>query len=543
MKDSLIAELVNLIVKTRKLLRMYPENNPMYIKALDDIYAKFTDVFDKIGGDIKLDIRQYEIYYGDEKVYQNFEKTDNIALYFFKDGIRELTFKKGIPKEELKDFFHIIGLDEKELVEEDIVSLMWERDFQYIKYVVDESVLAEDEEYERVATKRVMENTTSQESILEAYNDAIQTEDIKTTTIIPITEHDLKMLLNELEKDSEPKTGKLADILFEILYNATQRNEFEELVSIINSALDYSIQNVDIDNAINILKRIKTILDDKGTPHDVKVILKKVIEHAGSSKLIKTLGNVIDSRVEIDEGKINEFVNYLEKNSIQPLIEILGELKNFNSRRIIINALSVIGRKDIHSLAKGLNDERWYVVRNVIYVLRLIGDRRAIEYLTKVLRHPDMRVRREAIRAMGEIKSPVVVPILKEFLNDFDPQIRITAVRAIANTKTESARRLILQEIQSGDFINRKFEEKKEYFEVLTFWKDEDIMNFLLKVLKRNTIFKRNKNFENRACAAYALGLMGMKDALPYLKKYADIKNPLVREYVRSSIMKLESIR
>ncbi len=543
MKDSLIAELVNLIVKTRKLLRMYPENNPMYIKALDDIYAKFTDVFDKIGGDIKLDIRQYEIYYGDEKVYQNFEKTDNIALYFFKDGIRELTFKKGIPKEELKDFFHIIGLDEKELVEEDIVSLMWERDFQYIKYVVDESVLAEDEEYERVATKRVMENTTSQESILEAYNDAIQTEDIKTTTIIPITEHDLKMLLNELEKDSEPKTGKLADILFEILYNATQRNEFEELVSIINSALDYSIQNVDIDNAINILKRIKTILDDKGTPHDVKVILKKVIEHAGSSKLIKTLGNVIDSRVEIDEGKINEFVNYLEKNSIQPLIEILGELKNFNSRRIIINALSVIGRKDIHSLARGLNDERWYVVRNVIYVLRLIGDRRAIEYLTKVLRHPDMRVRREAIRAMGEIKSPVVVPILKEFLNDFDPQIRITAVRAIANTKTESARRLILQEIQSGDFINRKFEEKKEYFEVLTFWKDEDIMNFLLKVLKRNTIFKRNKNFENRACAAYALGLMGMKDALPYLKKYADIKNPLVREYVRSSIMKLESIR
>ncbi len=543
MENSFIVELVNLIVKTRKLLRMYPENNPMYIKALDDMYAKFVDVFDKAGGDIKLDIRQYEIYYGDEKVYQNFEKTDNIALYFFKDGIRELTFKKGIPKEELKDFFHIIGLDEKELVEEDIVSLMWERDFQYIKYVVDESVLAEDEEYERVATKRVMENPTSQESILEAYNDAIQTEDIKTVQIVPITEHDLKMLLNELEKDSEPKTGKLADILFEILYNATQRNEFEELVSIINSLLDYSIQNLDIDNAINILKRIKTIIDDRGTPVEVKIILKKVMEHAGSPQVIKTLGNVIDSRIEIDEGKINEFVNYLEKNSIQPLIEILGELKNFNSRRIIINALSVIGRKDIHSLAKGLNDERWYVVRNVIYVLRLIGDRRAIEYLTKVLRHPDMRVRREAIRAMGEIRSPVVVPILKEFLNDFDPQIRITAVRAIANTKTESARRLILQQIQSGDFINRKFEEKKEYFEVLTFWKDEDIMNFLLKVLKKSTIFKRNKNFENRACAAYALGLMGMKDALPYLKKYADIKNPLMREYVRSSIMKLESIR
>lgn len=149
----LIKGLIEATVKARKFVRAYPENNPVYIRTIDNTFKKFTEVF-KHTGDITLHIKQYEILFGDKQVYYNPERFDNLALLFFKDGLRELTFKKGLNKGELKAFLRIIALDERELSDDDIVTLLWERDFQHIKYAVDESVLQEDEEYETAANKK-----------------------------------------------------------------------------------------------------------------------------------------------------------------------------------------------------------------------------------------------------------------------------------------------------------------------------------------------------------------------------------------------------
>jgi len=539
---SAIKDLLQTLLKTKKLIRMYPENNPMYIKAVNDMYEKFEEAFQQTSGDIAFQIRQYEILFQDEQVYQNPEKSDNLALFFFKDGIRELKFLRGLNKEELEEFLKIISIDEKELVDDDIVTLMWEKDFQNIKYVVDESVLTEDEDYERRATETLMENINSPDELLRVYRAAMESGTVRTPQIAPVTEEDLRALMKEFEKDSAPKLSKLVYIFSEILYQESDKKEFEEILSIIKSVLEYSIKVAEFESAIDILKLIKSAIDDGDFAADIKPHMRKIIEHAGSRAVIKSIGEVID-RIEIEEKTVLEYIEQLERNAIQPLIEILGELKNIRARKIIIDGLALLGRKDMQSLIKGLSDERWYVVRNIVYILRLIGDRRAVEYLLKTIKHPDMRVRREVIKTLGEIKAPQAVTILKDHLNDPDPQIRIATVRALGSIHTEAAKRLLLQRINTKDFLHRTLEEKKEYFEVLSSWRDEEVTDFLVKTLKRNSLFNRSKNFENRACAAYALGLMGSKEHLNILKKYIDSGNPLLREYVRNAIMRISGTR
>lgn len=539
---SAIKDLLQTLLKTKKLIRMYPENNPMYIKAVNDMYEKFEEAFQQTSGDIAFQIRQYEILFQDEQVYQNPEKSDNLALFFFKDGIRELKFLRGLNKEELEEFLKIISIDEKELVDDDIVTLMWEKDFQNIKYVVDESVLTEDEDYERRATETLMENINSPDELLRVYRAAMESDTVRTPQIAPVTEEDLRALMKEFEKDSAPKLSKLVYIFSEILHQESDKKEFEEILSIIKSVLEYSIKVAEFESAIEILKLIKSAIDDGDIAADIKPHMRKIIEHAGSRAVIKSIGEVID-RIEIEEKIVLEYIEQLERNAIQPLIEILGELKNIRARKIIIDGLALLGRKDMQSLIKGLSDERWYVVRNIVYILRLIGDRRAVEYLLKTIKHPDMRVRREVIKTLGEIKAPQAVTILKDHLNDPDPQIRIATVRALGSIHTESAKRLLLQRINTKDFLHRTLEEKKEYFEVLSSWRDEEVTDFLVKTLKRNSLFNRSKNFENRACAAYALGLMGSKEHLNILKKYIDSGNPLLREYVRNAIMRISGTR
>jgi HEAT repeat protein len=100
------------------------------------------------------------------------------------------------------------------------------------------------------------------------------------------------------------------------------------------------------------------------------------------------------------------------------MVKYLGELKTIRARRSVIDALIALGKKDIQALSKGLEDHRWYVVRNIIYILRKIGDKRATEYLLKTVRHADVRVRKEVIKALGELGGREVVQTLRECLND-----------------------------------------------------------------------------------------------------------------------------
>ena len=93
-EDIKAAKLViKMFLKARKNIRMYPANNPVYVNTLKDTFEKFK-VFFSFKDRLVLNIRLHDIYYGEELIYHNNEqKDDNLAFFFFKDGLRELTFQ------------------------------------------------------------------------------------------------------------------------------------------------------------------------------------------------------------------------------------------------------------------------------------------------------------------------------------------------------------------------------------------------------------------------------------------------------------------
>jgi HEAT repeat protein len=97
-----------------------------------------------------------------------------------------------------------------------------------------------------------------------------------------------------------------------------------------------------------------------------------------------------------------------------------------------------------------------------------------------------------------------------------------------------------MDKIMDKHFRDNVFEEKKEYFEVLSTWKDREVYEFLVKTLKKKAFWKRAKNFEKRACAAYCIGLIGNKDAIPLLNKFKGTSNKLLREFCFTAIKRLE---
>ncbi len=533
-------EIVLNIIKSKKNLRMYPENNPIYIKTVDTAYNAFADFLD-YREEFTLKIKQLELIHDGEQVYYKPEKDDNLALFFFKDGIRELSFKRGLQKDELEDFFKIIILDfDKEIEDDDVVTLMWERDFQNISYIVDEAFLSDDEDYEEKAVQEVQERAADEDDLLKAYSEVTEAEDLAYVPVVPLNDDDIVKLQEELDKDVDYYIGKLTDLLFEMLYLSEKKEDFQDLVSFFRSAIDYALINNEIDLAINIIRKSHDLLVNEKYLERQKPHLQLILSYINSDRVIKLFGELLDSRTEDDEEVANELFPLMDKTAIPALIKTLGELETIHARKIIINSLVVLGKKDIVAVAKGLNDKRWFVVRNIIYVMRSIGDKRAVEYLIKKLRHEDIRVRKEVIKALGDLGGAEVVKNLKIYLNDSDASVRGLAAKALAQTHSPIAKRVLVEELSSSSFKGKDFVEKKEFFEAIALFKETEIINFLVRTIRKRPFFRRGKVNETRAGAAYALGLIGGKEVCEILKKFKGIKNNLIHDNVVSSIKRIE---
>lgn len=539
-EERIARDIIQTILKAKKTIRMYPENNPIYQRTIEEAFSRFREFF-AYRDELTLRIKQYEILFDSNAIYSNPEKDDNLALFFFKDGLRELTFLKGLYKEELQEFLKIISLDfDREAVEDDIVTLLWERDFRNIRYIADEEFLTEDDGYEDKAIGNLKDRSASADEIMKAYTDAFLAEGVNGISIVNLTEKDLQCLVKEMERDQEGKIEKLSDILFEMLHHIENQSELEDIYRFIRNTMNYSLEQENLNAFLHIARSLKTLSENKGVPENIKKLIHSLLASINSEEMINYVGDILDHNQEIDEEILFEYKELLDRSAISPLISLLGRLKTIHGRKRVIAILVDLGRKDIQTLAKGLYDSRWYVVRNILYILRQIGDKRAVEYLIDIVRHPDSRVRREAIKAIGELKNPLALQLLKDCLNDHDPSIRKISVKVLSNYGSETAKRIILAKMNEKDFHNREFDEKKEFFVALSKWNDDEIREFLLRILKKKSFFKKAKHDENKACAAYCLGFIGNKDSLPVLKRLGNSKNNLIREYANFAIRKIE---
>jgi HEAT repeat protein len=443
----------------------------------------------------------------------------------------------------MEEFLKIIAMDfEREVVDDDIVTLLWERDFQNIHYIADDALLADEDNYQDRTLEEIEKRSNEPDNILKAYQDAFSEQDVsEDTSIAPLSDADLKQLMLMLDEEGLGKTEKLVDCLFELPYLSETKAEFEELTAFFMNAAEFVMQSGDLMIMNSMLSRLNGLINEPQIDEEIKKYFRRVISYAGSNTIIKLLGEILDRGQEVDDKIVDEYVKYLDRSAIPPLMNILGELENIHSRKIVIDALIFLGPKDITSLAKGLNDSRWFVVRNIIYIFRKIADKRAVEFLLKTVRHTDIRVRKEVIRALGELGGGGVFQSLRECLEDQEPQIRSAALRALGSVASEAAKRIILDKIADKAFKDIDFEEKKEYFEVLSKWKDREVFAFLVDMLKKKPfLFGSSKMDEIRACSAYSLGLLGNKEAIQILTKCKGDSSKLVREFSFTAIKRLE---
>jgi len=228
--------------------------------------------------------------------------------------------------------------------------------------------------------------------------------------------------------------------------------------------------------------------------------------------------------------EVNAYLSLLQKNSIQPLVKLLGELKNSKARRVFCDALSKIGKNAIELFIPFMDDRRWFLVRNIVYILGRIGKEESLPYIQKAFNHEENRVRREAIQALGLIGGQKTVGLLVRALTDDDVRIRCMAAINLGKAGKKAGLIPLVEIVQSKEFYKREPVEIKAFFNGIGMVGSNEVVPVLQDLLERKGWFGRGKTDEIRIGAARALAMIGTAEAIAILEEGNDSKDETLRD-------------
>jgi len=558
----------NYLVKAVKAKLVYPSSSKLPAQFKNELAQKAIALFENIDK-IDFKITASSIMYGRTTAYESSTKTENFAHVFFRDGLIGIGFHRGLNEDEISRFIDLLSkMFRTVYVDDDLATLLWEENFQFITYaLIDDGLDIDTVEYSTDTLKD--KSALSQDDIQSLYFDeseiAFDDEDFtagdqgsdlrkrgKAFAQMPQATYDYLNRISEftaaeneeiaaqVAEDSQfNHTEYLLTVIFEILGMEKEVPGYVETLNFIGKVRDNFISLGDFFGAAALLKQMKEL-------HDVLKNLKSpryekidgFFLECASKENIEFITKSLNNLKDVDSEGLVNYLNQLPWAAIDPLLISLGELKYFKSRRAVCSVLAEIGKEQIDLVARGLDDERWYVVRNVVQVLGAIGSQRVINHLKKTIRHPDYRVRKETLNAAANINSSESEDFMILALSDPDIKIQLNSLKFLTDKKCGRAFKALENIIKDKKFKDRRPEQIGKFFEGYAILGQERALPYLKPMASRSLFFASSKDERMKLFAIGALGKIKSGEAQKIINKLSQSKNRKIAAAAMRSIAK-----
>ncbi len=143
----------------------------------------------------------------------------------------------------------------------------------------------------------------------------------------------------------------------------------------------------------------------------------------------------------------------LKLNLINPMFDALNEDERSSQRKFYLSIMSQLGKDVLQEAVRRLDDERWYVVRNMIYLIR---EGRGTEYIKKIrplIRHKNKKICLEALRTIVHFGIPDAFSHIKLFLNGKDMELKEEAIKISGAYRIKEAVPYLLKILKKQDIL------------------------------------------------------------------------------------------
>ncbi|HIE05467.1 MAG TPA: hypothetical protein EYP58_01560 [bacterium (Candidatus Stahlbacteria)] len=265
-----------------------------------------------------------------------------------------------------------------------------------------------------------------------------------------------------------------------------------------------------------------------------------VMRRKAAIAAIGQLGNIDHISVLLsalwESGLFNEtrdaLLNYGNR-IVEPLLGYLGDVEDRSVRMKIIDVLKRVNREDLMPVLRELiNDDRWYVRRNIVTLLGEFKDDQSIEAIGLCLDDSAPQVRLEAVESLARIGGEKVAELMSTVLDhEVDDAYLLTAAYLPRSFAKRALSRLLPLLKRQKTLPDKKEEElRKKVIRAIANIRDPSAVDPLIKVVRDSPLLKGGLLIETKLLAIEALFKIGGAERI---REFARSRNEEIAGYAQ----------
>ena len=245
-----------------------------------------------------------------------------------------------------------------------------------------------------------------------------------------------------------------------------------------------------------------------------------------------SITRVVEKLDQQEPDRVGEYLTLageLGDQGIDWMTLALSESQQRRNRQIIAEALAKVCRNNPERLSPWLADGRWYVVRNIVYILGWIGGAEIVGLRKVALRHSDRRVHEQVVVALSQVELNEARPLLIRAIDGAETKLFCRILSLLSTARDAATARFVFAFMQQEKFDLRPAEERRAVYAALASVGGDEVVPELEAELFQANWFDRAKEI-HRHNVARCLARIGTPRAREALARAAQSKRGPVRQ-------------
>jgi HEAT repeat protein len=511
---------ISQLARTLKTCRLYDARNPTVVRFRDELGRALHRVLAE-HGELHYRFTSDDVFYEDESLYPARSRDDNLALAFYRDGVRAINFIPGIEPSELQQLIDcVLQVTGQNQTDDDLITLLWEVQLPHVEvdYVPAEGdaggVAGEDDgapllpwptaaPVEEGAGAATTEEAGAEEAAAPGESRSDDWSAGESTTEIEAGYEELQAMAptelqryrDEYEAEHQASTASTAlGIAQAYLAASASEDDRSELGRFLPRVLRQTVAHGRWLEARETL----LLLSQAGAEEwSAETFVQELLQPISIASAVELLDRQ-------DTPLVLEFIA-LARELGEPAVDwlnlVLAESQDKRHRKQIADAIADLCRTNPERLAPWISDPRWFVVRNVVHILGWIGGPEIVSLLRSASRHSDVRVRQDVVAALAAVEIRHSRPLLLKMLDNADARIFSAVLHQLSGERDPGTARILLQMLQDPSFEQRPVEEKRAIHLAISSIAGDEVVSDLEAELHKGNWFAGGPDDQRRSIA------------------------------------------
>lgn len=533
-----VEELLKLLAKASRAYQLYLHNNPTYHRSIELLQQAFAPLWAQLP-ELVLSVTEHELLWEGRPVYQELERSgDTIAWLLYKDGIRELRLLPGFEGPEVERLLEVLRLLGRAAGgEDDAITLLWDRDFAFLRYrfvePADDGGLAAFRLGDRPGRVADVEPEPPPRA-----GGVVRLDDFDSAPFF-LAERELDYLRAALAQEyAHDLFGDAVAMLLDTMETQHSRRARDEICAALDELLLQALGAGDYRAVALLLREVGvTLARARGLAPEHEARLAAIAAQLGEPERLHALVDALDvTEVLPPEAELEALFGQLQVGALGPALGALDRVKTARLRAALRAAADRLALAHSAELVRLIGSAERSVAREAAQRAGALRSAAAVPALGEVLREGDGALRLVAAQALAEIGSTGALQELAGALDDEEREVRLTALRAIGARRYRAALGALDAQVRDRRARSADLTEQMALFEAYGALCGDDGVPQLDALLNGRSLLGRRQDSSLRACAAVALGRVASARARAALERAGDERDAVVRAAVQRAL-------